>query len=200
LKRKPRSLMHSLSCRPSVAARPPLPSSHPGSCSPATACARGNGTRPGVQRARTARGAPPLRAAQGDDERPSSGMRNASEAAQQGVAGAMEYSLTELSKRDGRMKGTNLFLVGDSEEQWRKLDEKVNKYPIQRSFTAIGSGGEPFKETMVKAVEEVVGTIHQECISERSSSKGRYLSVTVGPLSATGISRLTSLRNRFCVA
>lgn len=38
---------------------------------------------------------------------------------------------------------------------------------------------------MIKAVEDVVGTVHQECVSERSSSKGAYISVTVsnaGPL------------------
>ncbi|KAG1660258.1 hypothetical protein FOA52_007656 [Chlamydomonas sp. UWO 241] len=100
-----------------------------------------------------------------------------------GTAEAMAYSLTELSKRTGRTSaGTNLFLVGEGEESWRRLDKKVNKYPIQRTFTAIGSGGDVFKATMVKAVEGVVGTVHQECISDRSSSRGSYISVTVGPV------------------
>lgn len=59
---------------------------------------------------------------------------------------------------------------------------RVNKYPIQRSFTAIGSGGDVFKSLMISSVEDVVGSVHVECISERSSSQGKYVSVTVGPV------------------
>lgn len=35
---------------------------------------------------------------------------------------------------------------------------------------------------MVSAVESVVGHVHLECVSERSSSAGSYISVTVGPV------------------
>lgn len=59
---------------------------------------------------------------------------------------------------------------------------QVNKYPGQRSFTAIGVGGDKFKLAMVQAVESVVGTVHTECVSDRSSARGRYISVTVGPV------------------
>ena len=56
---------------------------------------------------------------------------------------------------------------------------RVNKYPIQRSFTGIGSGGEEFKAALLLCVESVVGPVHIECVSERKSSKGSYQSITV---------------------
>jgi putative lipoic acid-binding regulatory protein len=56
---------------------------------------------------------------------------------------------------------------------------RVNKYPIQRSFTGIGPGDSKFRHSILQAVESVVGPVHVECMSERSSSKGAYLSVTV---------------------
>jgi putative lipoic acid-binding regulatory protein len=59
---------------------------------------------------------------------------------------------------------------------------QVNKYPSQRVFTAIGTGGDDFKEKMLKAVEAVVGTVHMECVSERPSSGGKYVSVRIGPV------------------
>lgn len=59
---------------------------------------------------------------------------------------------------------------------------QVNKYPSQRVFTAIGTGGDDFKDKMKKAVEDVVGTVHLECVSERPSSGGKYVSVRIGPV------------------
>lgn len=59
---------------------------------------------------------------------------------------------------------------------------QVNKYPIQRSFTAIGSGGDEFRQSIVGYVERVVGSVHVECVAQRASSGGKYLSVTVGPV------------------
>lgn len=58
----------------------------------------------------------------------------------------------------------------------------MNKYPSQRVFTAIGTGGDDFKDNMLKAVEAVVGTVHVECVSERPSSGGKYVSVRIGPV------------------
>lgn len=58
----------------------------------------------------------------------------------------------------------------------------MNKYPGQRTFTAIGTGGEDFKSTMLSAVQSVVGTVHMECVSERPSSGGKYVSVRIGPV------------------
>lgn len=68
----------------------------------------------------------------------------------------------------------------------------MNKYPSQRVFTAIGVGGDGFKASMLKAVEDVVGTVHLECVSERPSSGGKYVSIRVGPVwveSADQVSR-----------
>ncbi len=59
---------------------------------------------------------------------------------------------------------------------------QVNKYPMQRSFTAVGTGGQEFRQAMVAAVERVVGSVHEECVSERHSSQRKYISVTVGPV------------------
>lgn len=59
---------------------------------------------------------------------------------------------------------------------------KVNSYPCQRIFTAIGYGGEDFVDSMVTAVENHLGPVHMECISQRESSNGKYLSVRVGPV------------------
>ncbi|KAF8069389.1 SPAC11D3.06 [Scenedesmus sp. PABB004] len=64
-----------------------------------------------------------------------------------------------------------------SEDEWRKIDKKVNKYPGQRTFTAIGTGGADFRAAMLAAVEGVVGTVHCECVSERPSSGGKYVSL-----------------------
>ena len=35
---------------------------------------------------------------------------------------------------------------------------------------------------MVAAVGSIVGSIHLECISQRSSRQGKYLSVRIGPV------------------
>ncbi|GAX78253.1 hypothetical protein CEUSTIGMA_g5695.t1 [Chlamydomonas eustigma] len=99
------------------------------------------------------------------------------------ISSAMHFNLTEVAKLQGRGSNrTNLFLVNDSEESWRRLDKKVNKYPIQRSFTGIGPGDPEFRKSILQAVESVVGPVHVECMSQRASSKGAYLSVTVGPV------------------
>jgi putative lipoic acid-binding regulatory protein len=54
----------------------------------------------------------------------------------------------------------------------------VNEYPGQRTFKAIGTGDQAFVAAMTACVEEVVGTVHEECISSRLSTKGNYISVT----------------------
>lgn len=64
-------------------------------------------------------------------------------------------------------------------------DAQVNKYPGQRTFTAIGSGGDEFRDAMVAAVSSVVGTVHQECVAQRPSSGGQYVSVKIGPVWVT---------------
>lgn len=59
---------------------------------------------------------------------------------------------------------------------------QVNQYPGQRTFKAIGSGGDDFVASMTQCVATVVGTVHQECVNQRLSSGGKYISVTVGPV------------------
>ena len=62
---------------------------------------------------------------------------------------------------------------------------QVNIYPGQRTFTAVGSGGDSFTQSMVTAVSSVVGKVAQEQVTQRSSSKGNYVSITVGPVWVT---------------
>lgn len=77
-------------------------------------------------------------------------------------------------------KSNNMVIGGDqSDDTWRELDEQVNEYPGQRTFKAIGQGGQEFVDSMVGCVEKVVGPIHEECVSQRASAKGNYVSVTL---------------------
>eukprot|EP00200_Dunaliella_tertiolecta_P003269 CAMPEP_0202349094 /NCGR_PEP_ID=MMETSP1126-20121109/6733_1 /ASSEMBLY_ACC=CAM_ASM_000457 /TAXON_ID=3047 /ORGANISM="Dunaliella tertiolecta, Strain CCMP1320" /LENGTH=181 /DNA_ID=CAMNT_0048940855 /DNA_START=118 /DNA_END=664 /DNA_ORIENTATION=+ len=90
-------------------------------------------------------------------------------------------SLQVLSSATGRSKGSNnttILASDDSEETWRKLDKRVNKYPTEREFTAIGTG-EDFKDSMVKAIEEIVGSVHLENVAERRSKNGKYCSIKI---------------------
>lgn len=59
----------------------------------------------------------------------------------------------------------------------------MNKYPSQRTFSAIGTGGDTFRTAVVAAVESVLGSVtHPECITCQPSSGGKYVSVRVGPV------------------
>lgn len=63
---------------------------------------------------------------------------------------------------------------------------QMNKYPGTRSFTAIGMGTPEFKASMVQAVTSVVGEpLQPNQLSERPSSKGQYVSLTIGPVVVT---------------
>lgn len=80
-----------------------------------------------------------------------------------------------------------------TEEEWRKLDKKVNKYPGQRTFTAIGMGGESFRRSMLEAVEGICGPVHLECVSQRLSTQGKYLSVRIGPVWVTSADQVVAV-------
>uniref|UniRef100_A0A061R918 Uncharacterized protein n=2 Tax=Tetraselmis sp. GSL018 TaxID=582737 RepID=A0A061R918_9CHLO len=97
---------------------------------------------------------------------------------------ALIKSLGEVSKQQGREPETRNFVLGSegSIEKWRELDEKVNEYPGQRSFKCVGVAESGFRESMVQAVEDVVGSVHPEMVNTRSSSKGNYISVQIGPV------------------
>lgn len=76
----------------------------------------------------------------------------------------------------------------------RCIDRRVNTYPSLRSFTAIGSGGSSFRLSMVSAVQAVVGRV--ELVSQRASSGGRYVSVTVGPVLVTSPDDVAEIYSR----
>lgn len=88
----------------------------------------------------------------------------------------------------GQRLGNRLVLGNDmSEATWREMDKKLNKYPGFRTFSAIGNDDEgdvSFRAAMIAAVERVLGAgaVHIECVSQRPSSQGKYLSVRVGPV------------------
>lgn len=56
---------------------------------------------------------------------------------------------------------------------------QVNQYPGHRDFKAIGSGGDDFKQAIVRAVENIVGPVQQDRVVERPSSQGKFISVTL---------------------
>mmetsp|Transcript_2630 Transcript_2630/g.6599 ORF Transcript_2630/g.6599 Transcript_2630/m.6599 type:complete len:172 (+) Transcript_2630:156-671(+) len=98
---------------------------------------------------------------------------------------ALLQSLGQISKAAGRTPATNNVVLGgdDTVEKWLELDGKVNEYPCQRSFKCVGLADDSFREAMVQSVEEVIGTkIHPESVNIRPSSKGKYISVQIGPV------------------
>ncbi|CAD6244349.1 unnamed protein product [Miscanthus lutarioriparius] len=71
----------------------------------------------------------------------------------------------------------------DTTDEWLVLDKKVNTYPTVRGFTAIGTGGDDFVQSMVVAVESVIEErIPEGQISQKVSAKGKYVSVKIGPI------------------
>ncbi len=78
---------------------------------------------------------------------------------------------------------------------------QVNVYPDQRVFKAIGVGEEGFVNEMVTAVSSVTGKITSDCISQRPSAKGKYISVTIGPVwvqNAEQVSRICNIDAVLC--
>lgn len=96
---------------------------------------------------------------------------------------------------EGLASSSGKLVLGNdlSEESWRDLDSKVNKYPGQRTFTAIGTGGVEFESDMVAAVASVLGPIHSDFVSSRPSSKGAYVSVRIGPVWVTSAEQVISI-------
>nr|XP_009777169.1 PREDICTED: uncharacterized protein LOC104226787 isoform X2 [Nicotiana sylvestris] len=98
-----------------------------------------------------------------------------------------------VSKSEGRVGQTTNVIIGgtvqdDATNEWLALDKKVNSYPTERGFTAIGTGGDDFVQAMVVAVESVI----QQPISE---TKAWYLNEKSreDPLSPSSKSCTTSL-------
>eukprot|EP00897_Mesotaenium_endlicherianum_P010088 jgi/Mesen1/9107/ME000058S08606 len=99
---------------------------------------------------------------------------------------AVLQAISEVSRVEGRQPKTTNMVIGGTEAygaDWMELDKKVNTYPSLRGFTAIGTGGEDFVQSMVVAVESVLNTpIPENRVRQRESAKGRYVSVKIGPM------------------
>ncbi|XP_078161961.1 phosphoribosylformylglycinamidine synthase isoform X2 [Carex rostrata] len=101
---------------------------------------------------------------------------------------AVLKAISEVSKSEGRVAQTTNVIIGgtvadDSTNEWIALDKKVNSYPTVRGFTAIGSGGDDFVQSMVVAVESVLQEpIPEGRVSRRLSERGKYVSVNIGPI------------------
>ncbi|KAI3787281.1 hypothetical protein L1987_41640 [Smallanthus sonchifolius] len=96
--------------------------------------------------------------------------------------------ISEISKAEGRIGRTTTMILGgtianDSTYDGISLTKMLNIYPAARGFTAIGSGGDDFVQSMVVAVESVVQhPIPQGKVKQKLSSGGKYVSVNIGPV------------------
>eukprot|EP00899_Mesostigma_viride_P025797 jgi/Mesvir1/6401/Mv19496-RA.1 len=107
---------------------------------------------------------------------------------------AMVKLSEEVARTSGRSTDTtNVVLGSGDEEEWRRLDEKVNVYPCYRSFTAIGKGGDEFTTSMVMAVVSVMGALPPDVVKTRWSSSRSYTSVTVGPLLVQNVEEVMAI-------
>ena len=108
---------------------------------------------------------------------------------------ALLQTLGEVSQTSGRDPKSHLVLSDDtSAEGWKEIDDKVNKYPIERNFNAIGVGGSEFTLAIRTAVESVLGCkIPDNKIKVKTSSGGKYTSVNVGPCTVETSEQLTAI-------
>lgn len=110
-------------------------------------------------------------------------------------------ALSEAAKAEGRVaQTTNVVMggtvTGKSNDEWKVLNEKVNSYPTRMNFTAIGSGGDDFVQAMVGAVESVLQCpIPEDEVKLSLSSKGRYVSVRIGPVSVDSSDQVQAVYN-----
>ncbi|KAM7269159.1 hypothetical protein ACFE04_024656 [Oxalis oulophora] len=114
---------------------------------------------------------------------------------------AVLKAISEVSKAEGRVGQTTNVIIGgtvtdDSTNEWLNLDQKVNSYPSVRGFTAIGTGGDDFVHSMVLAVESVIQqSIPQGRVSHKMSSKGKYISVNIGPIQVVSSEQVQAVYN-----
>ncbi|KAE9587828.1 hypothetical protein Lal_00022061 [Lupinus albus] len=114
---------------------------------------------------------------------------------------AVLKAISEVSKTEGRVGQTTNMVIGgtvadDSTNEWLSLDQKVNSYPTVRGFTAIGTGGEDFVQAMVVAVESVIQQpIPQGRVKQKLSSRGKYVSVNIGPVQVVSSEQVQAVYN-----
>ena len=78
--------------------------------------------------------------------------------------------------------GSNTVMGPGTSEEWRELDEKVNTYPSDRKFQAIGVNSSEFVGDMVKLVEDTLGDgrkVHPENVTSNLSKNGKYCSANM---------------------
>jgi putative lipoic acid-binding regulatory protein len=82
------------------------------------------------------------------------------------------------------VKNINPTIMIDNENpgEWDQLDQHINEYPGERTFKAIGFGGDEFVKAMRDCVESVLGTLDDTVVQTKESSGGKYISVTFGPV------------------
>ncbi|CAL9090612.1 unnamed protein product [Musa acuminata var. zebrina] len=144
--------------------------------------------------------AAPLRCSHGDAQTPAS--RSSSPQDDQGPPQeAVLKAISEVSKSEGRVAQTTNVVIGgtvmdDSTDEWLVLDKKVNSYPTDRRFTAIGTGGDEFVQSMVVAVESVIQEpIPKGSVSQKISSRGKYVSVNIGPIRVISSEQVQAVYN-----
>lgn len=107
----------------------------------------------------------------------------------------------EVANSKGRVAQTTNVVMGgtvtdDATDEWLVLDKQVNTYPTVRGFTAIGTGGDDFVQAMVVAVESVLEEqIPKAQISHKVSSKGKYVSVKIGPIPVVSSEQVQAVYN-----
>ncbi|XP_077250358.1 phosphoribosylformylglycinamidine synthase [Tasmannia lanceolata] len=138
-----------------------------------------------------------LKCSHGENISPSSSYQDDQSPPQEVVLKA----ISEVSKTEGRIaQTTNVVLGGtvtdDSTNEWLVLDQKVNSYPMARGFTAIGTGGDDFVQAMVVAVESVLEQpIPEGRVTQRLSSRGKYVSVNIGPVRVASSEQVQAVYN-----
>ncbi|EFJ37120.1 hypothetical protein SELMODRAFT_140331 [Selaginella moellendorffii] len=113
------------------------------------------------------------------------------------VQDAVLKAISEVSRADNRVsRTTNVVMGGTVVDEWQALDSKVNTYPMERGFTAIGTGGDDFVRAMVLAVETVLQiSVSTEEISSKLSSQGKYISVKIGPVAVQSSEQVRAVYN-----